>query len=82
MVETAPDSFATSMQPYSSQPHLSKETHLLIRIVSIGPPHMESPRGFLKVPLKWGLPTFHYRILLSTTSPLRPLKDKQDFNTL
>ena len=37
--------FATSIQPYPSQPNLSRRTHLLIKTVSIGPSHMECPTG-------------------------------------
>ena len=46
MIAIVTDTFATSMQPYPSQPHLSRRTHLLLKTVSIGLSHMESPTGF------------------------------------
>ena len=50
MVAIATDTSATSMQPYPSQPYLSRGIHLLIKAVSIGLSHMESPTGFSQDP--------------------------------
>ena len=61
MVAIATDTFATSIQPYPSQPHLLRGTELLIKTVSIGLSHMERPTGFPQAPLKQYFPTFHYR---------------------
>ena len=87
MVAIATDTFATRMQPYPSQSHLSRETHLLLKTVSIGPSHMESSTGFSQAPLKQHFPTFHYRtsyfccfpIFFSLEPSKPPSKDKQDF---
>ena len=76
------------MQPYPNQSQLSKWTHILIKIVSIGPPHMESPTGFSQAPLKWHFPKFHNRMssfcylpIFSLLEPSKvPPKGKQDFN--
>ena len=89
MVAIATDTFATSMHPYPSQLYLSKGTHLLVKTVSIGLLHIESPTGFSKAPLKQHSPTVHYRtssfcclpICFSLESSKPPPKDKQGFNT-
>ena len=61
MVAIATDTYATSMQPYPSQPQLSRGTNLLIKTVSVRPSYMESPTGFSEAPLKQHFPTFHYK---------------------
>ena len=76
------------MQPYPSQSHLSKATHLLIKTIYIGPSRMESPTGFSQDPFKRRIPTFHYKIssfccvpIFSLLEALKvPPKNKQDFN--
>ena len=88
MVAVATDTFATNMQSYPSQPHLSRGAHILIKTVSIGSSHMESPTGPSQASLKQHLPTFHYRtsslcclsIFSSLEHSKHPSKYKRDFN--
>ena len=88
MAAIATDTFTTSMQPYLSQHHLSRGTHLLIKTVSIGSSHTESPTGLSQVHLKQHFPCFTIEPLLSVSSPIFPSfelfkcppKGKQDFN--
>ena len=88
MAAIATDTFETSMQPYPSQTHLSRGTHLLIKTVSIGPSYKERPTGFSQAPFKHHFLTFYYRTssfcCLPIFFPLEPSKlapkDKQYFN--
>ena len=88
MVVVATNTFATSMQHYPSQPHLSRGTQFLIKTVSIGLSHMETPTWFLQAPLKQYFPTFHYRtpsfcflLIFSSLEPSKPPpNDKRDFS--
>ena len=90
VVATATDTFVTSMQPYPTQPHLTRGTYLLIETVSIGLSHMEWPTGFSQASHKQIFPTFHYRtssfcwlpICPSLEPSKPPPKEKQDFNRL
>ena len=88
MVTIATDTFATSMQLYPRQPHLSRGTDLLMKTISIRLWHMESPTGLSQAPFKMRFPKVHYRtssFCCLFISPLvrlskHPPKDKQDFN--
>ena len=88
MATIVTDTFATSMQPNPSQPHLSRGTHLLIKKVSIGSSHMVSPTGLSQVPLKQHFAFFTKEPLLSVASPIFssfelfkcPPKGKQDIS--
>ena len=57
MVEIATDTFAKSMQPYPSQPHLSGGTHILIKTVSKGLSHV-SPLSTVELLLSVSSPFF------------------------
>ena len=62
MVAIATNTFAISMQPYPNQPHPSRGTQLLLKTVSIGPSHMDSPTrlsqaAFLQIFLHLNFPT-------------------------
>ena len=55
----ATDTFVTSMQPYPSQPNLSRGTHLLIKTVSIGSSHV-SPLLTIEPLLSVASPSFFH----------------------
>ena len=88
MIGIATGTFATSMQPYLSQPtSYIKRDQILIKTVFIGPSHTESPTGFSQVLPKQYFPTFYHRNFLFCYLPILllepfkpPPKDKQDFN--
>ena len=65
MVAITTNTFATSTQPYPSQPHLSRWTNLLIKTVFIALSHMESPTWFLQDPSSSISPHFTIEPLLS-----------------
>ena len=65
MVAVATNTFATSMPPYPSQPHVSRGTHLLIKTVYMGPSHTERVPQDLHKPSKDGSLYFITEPLLS-----------------